>query len=517
MNRLDTFKRQLRWFIFASMAACTALVVCLVVVSQLVISSYSPQAYIAVGFIGLIIVWAFALVLTKFAAQPLSLIWQAVLHVGPDKNSAGLAAPDLDSNKIAPELVTSLVLQIYQLASSSPSKETKAVNPLGQIINSAMSTFPLPVFAVDKNQLIIYANEAAATYLGITTKELLKQSLYSVLDLAFSDDNTLDSWLQDCRANKATASRSWQRVRLKLSDQKTLKQFDMAASFSKGNPDGAETVVTIFDQTKRYGSEDQSLDFLALAVHELRTPLTALRGYIEVFEDELSGKLDPELTSFMRQMGVATGQLTAFINNVLNVARIQEGQLSLQLRPENWGLLIQEAVHNLALPARIHNKVINYSIDGNVPVVGVDKVSITEVINNLVDNAFKYSGNSHTITIHSSLGQDGMVETTVHDDGIGIPEAVMPTLFEKFQRNHRNQAKIGGTGLGLYLCAALVKAHGGNIWVKSKEGEGATIGFSLQPYSQLAASRQNGDNRDGQGDIIRNAHGWIKNHSLYRR
>jgi signal transduction histidine kinase len=110
-----------------------------------------------------------------------------------------------------------------------------------------------------------------------------------------------------------------------------------------------------------------------------------------------------------------------------------------------------------------------------------------------------------------------MVETTVHDDGVGIPETVMPTLFEKFQRNHRNQAKIGGTGLGLYLCAALVKAHGGNIWVKSKEGEGATIGFSLQPYSQLAASRQNGDNSDGQGDIIRNAHGWIKNHSLYRR
>ncbi|MEO8784846.1 MAG: ATP-binding protein [Candidatus Saccharimonadales bacterium] len=515
MNRLDAFKRQLRLFIFASMVACTALVVCLVVAGQLIIADGNPLVYVGIGLVSLAVVWAFAVVLTKFAAQPLSLVWQAVLHVVPEQNSSGLAAPALDDNKIAPELVTSLVLQIYQLASSSPSKETKKVNPLAQIVGAVMNSFPLPVFAIDKNQMVIYANEAAAAYLGLTAKELLKQSFYSILDLAFSDDNTLDSWLQDSRANKATASRSWQRVRLKLADQKTLKQFDMAASFSNQNPDGVETVVTIFDQTVRYGSEDQSLDFLALAVHELRTPLTALRGYVEVFEDELAGKLDPELTGFMQQMGVATKQLTAFINNVLNVARIQEGQLSLQLHSENWGLLVQEIVHNLALPAKIHNKVINYRIDGNVPLVGVDKVSITEVINNLVDNAFKYSGDSHTITIHSSLGQDGMVETTVHDDGVGIPEAVMPTLFEKFQRNHRNQAKIGGTGLGLYLCAALVKAHGGNIWVKSKEGEGATIGFSLQPYSQLAAGAKNGDNNEA--DIVRNAHGWIKNHSLYRR
>lgn len=89
----------------------------------------------------------------------------------------------------------------------------------------------------------------------------------------------------------------------------------------------------------------------------------------------------------------------------------------------------------------------------------------------------------------------------------------MPNLFSKFYRDHRNRAQIGGTGLGLYLCKAVVSAHGGNIWVSSKPGQGSTFGFTLIPYEQLADEIKNGDNKD----ITRGAHGWIKNHSLYRR
>jgi signal transduction histidine kinase len=89
----------------------------------------------------------------------------------------------------------------------------------------------------------------------------------------------------------------------------------------------------------------------------------------------------------------------------------------------------------------------------------------------------------------------------------------LPNLFTKFYRDHRNRAQIGGTGLGLYLSKAIIAAHGGSLWVRSKEGEGSTFGFSIMPYAQLAEEiKQSGD----QG-ITRGAHGWIKNHSLYRR
>ncbi len=145
--------------------------------------------------------------------------------------------------------------------------------------------------------------------------------------------------------------------------------------------------------------------------------------------------------------------------------------------------------------------------------MAVDKVSIYEVLNNLLDNAIKYSGAGQRIVVSSKLTQDGMVETTIQDFGMGIPESVMPNLFDKFYRSHRSRAQIGGTGLGLYLSKAIVAAHGGQIWVRSKEGEGSTFGFTLQPYSQLADAQKNSDNKE----IVRGAHGWIKNHSLYRR
>ncbi len=87
----------------------------------------------------------------------------------------------------------------------------------------------------------------------------------------------------------------------------------------------------------------------------------------------------------------------------------------------------------------------------------------------------------------------------------------MPHLFEKFYRSHRSRNQVGGTGLGLYLSKAIVDAHGGRLWVRSREGQGSTFGFTVQPYTNLADKQKNGD------DITRGAHGWIKNHSLYSR
>jgi signal transduction histidine kinase len=107
-----------------------------------------------------------------------------------------------------------------------------------------------------------------------------------------------------------------------------------------------------------------------------------------------------------------------------------------------------------------------------------------------------------------------MIETTVHDDGAGIAASAMPNLFSKFYRSHRSATSVGGTGLGLYLCKAIIDAHEGQIWVKSKEGEGSTFGFTLLPYSQLAEVQKKTDNETG---IIRHAHGWIKNHTLNRQ
>jgi len=331
--------------------------------------------------------------------------------------------------------------------------------------------------------------------------------------MLFPSEDTLDAWLEDKKSKNATASSSWERVKLNPADNRPLRIFDLAAYYNKDNPDKLETMLIMFDHTKTYSQDDQAISFIALSVHELRTPLTLLRGYIEAFEDEFVGKLTPDMNDFMFKMSATAQQLTAFVNNILNVARIDDDQLVLQLHEEQWGDIIKAAANSLALRAKVRGITIEYSVAPDLPTVGVDRVSVLEVINNLVDNAIKYSGDSKRILINTYLTNAGLVETTVQDFGVGIPQNVLPNLFTKFYRDHHNRAQIGGTGLGLYLSKAIVHAHGGNIWVKSNKGEGSTFGFTLVPFANLTDKMRDSVNQD----ITRGAHGWIKNHSLYRR
>ncbi|MEI6237642.1 MAG: ATP-binding protein, partial [Candidatus Saccharibacteria bacterium] len=196
---------------------------------------------------------------------------------------------------------------------------------------------------------------------------------------------------------------------------------------------------------------------------------------------------------------------------ILNVARIEENALVLKLQEEDWPTTLKAACKDMELRANVHNKRIIFDISNDLPTVATDKVSIYEVMSNLLDNAIKYTHTDGEILIKSYL-KDGMIETTVSDKGVGISNSIISHIFDKFYRAHNSKNSVGGTGLGLFLCRAIIGAHGGTIWVKSKEGEGSTFGFSLPIYASVAEQLQNEDN----DSIIRGAHGWIKNHSLYR-
>lgn len=446
-----------------------------------------------------------------YLSKPMRLVSQAVMHIAPD--SANIPAPDIKHNQLGAELVTNMVSHIYQLASVVSSVESLAgKQPHDLKADFVANSLPLPLLVLDKDQSILFANQAAAEYLKKTPPEIVGQNIYTVIDMSFSNSPTFDKWLNDARAHKAVATGSWERVKFAIPNENITRQFDLAAYYNQSNPEGFETMMVLFDHTSMYEQDDQGLGFVALAVHELRTPVTLLRGYIEAFEEELEGKLDPEMTDFMHKMKVSAQKLSTFVNNILNVARVESEQLTLKLHEEKWADTVAAAVSDMSLRARIAGIQITTEIPNNLPTVGVDRMSIYEVVNNLLDNAIKYSGNGKKIIVKSNVGQDGMVETTVQDFGVGIPTGVVPNLFGKFYRSHRSKTQIGGTGLGLYLSKAIVEAHGGHIWVRSKEGQGTIIGFTVVPYAQLADEQKTGDNKD----IVRGAHGWIKNHSLFR-
>ena len=509
MNNLERLIKQIRLYIFLAIVTISVFILSIYFVMLQLVHLSSPISLAIAMILGGGLAFWVASMLSTYINEPLKALWQAILHVSPDQSHA--PAPVLENIRFGRELVTSLSLQIYEMASRV--SLDKPDDTGSDVAKSVMANLPLPLFVIDKNQALIFTNETAQKYLSMTAEDVAGKNLYSVLDLSFQTEDTLDNWMKDKAANTVTASKSWDHVRLKLADDKAPLQFDMAAYHSNNNPSGAETILVLFDHTARYGQGDAAVGFVAMAVHELRTPLTLLRGYIEVFEEELEGKLDPELSGFLDKMQASAQQLSGFVNNILNVARVEDNQLTLQLVEEDWPAILKNVCEDMNLRAKVHGKEILYSAPEKLPTVGADRVSIYEVLANLLDNAIKYSGQSKTITVSTQLTKDGLVETTVEDKGVGIPESGVANLFEKFYRNHRTQTQVGGTGLGLYLSKAIIEAHGGNIWVRSKEGQGTTVGFTLQPYVMVAHKLKGKDNRD----IVRGAHGWIKNHSLYRR
>jgi signal transduction histidine kinase len=510
MDYLQKFVTQVRSRLFIALLINNAL---------LVLDWWIVHEVLGLNVIGLVISLAVVSILSmtllpwitsNLITEPTKLIWQVILHIAPD--AANVPAPDLKKPSMGHELVGYLAGHVYQLASVVDSLEkTTANKPLDLRNDFVANSMPLPLIILDKNQIILFANNAMGVYLERQPQELIGQNVYSVLDMSFNSTQTFDAWLQNAKTNEAVAAQSWERVRIDVGEYRTRRQFDLAAYYNKNNPQGFETMLVFFDHSKRYARDDQALSFVALTVHELRTPVTLLRGYIEALEEDLEGKMDGEMADFMRKMRVSAQSLSAFINNMLNVARVENNQLVLKLHEDEWPGIVQTAANDLSLRAKLQGVEIVTQIDANLPTVGVDRVGIYEVLVNLIDNAIKYSPSGQKVLIKASLTQDGMVETTVQDNGSGIPTSIMPNLFEKFYRSHRSRSQVGGTGLGLYLSKAIVDAHGGKIWVRSQEGQGSVFGFTVQPYANLAEEQKTGDNKD----ITRGAHGWIKNHSLY--
>lgn len=392
-----------------------------------------------------------------------------------------------------------------------------AMQQQGQVSNQELlyyrtlvNVISLPLIVLNTDEQITFANEAALKYLELPANDVIGQYFYDACNLSFVSETTLEAWLMSCREGAVVENEAWERVRLNLAENKR-KQFDLAAHYRKDDTTGIELALVFFDRTLHYERDDHDLSFVSLAVHELRTPLTIMRGYIEVFEDEISGSLNAEQTTFMHNMSASAQQLSAFVSNILNVARVEENALYLRLKEELWGDVLSQACKDMQLRAQVHDKNIVIEVENDMPTVAVDKVSIYEVMNNLIDNAIKYTHTTENIVI-KTYQKDGMVETTITDKGVGIPTSLIGHVFDKFYRAHSSKNSVGGTGLGLYLCKAIVDAHGGSIWVKSKEGEGSTFGFTLPIYASVADQIDNQDNKE----IIRGAHGWIKNHSLYR-
>jgi signal transduction histidine kinase len=510
MDKLKSLQRHTAAFTFLLYLMCAIFAVAVgIAIGSTVTPLAGALSAMAIVLLGGILL---SLSVASESIKPTEFLARAILHVSSENST--VAPPDLKSLPSGQEFFERLARIVYDNASGNKVATVDSENATatsGAMEKTLLWNSPLPIYALDKENKILFINNAGVEYGGLKDKECIGKPLYDVLSLSFAGENTLESWLAESHSERLTGSQTWDRVRLELDDN-TVKQCDMAASFSKDNSDGVETIIVLFDHTARYTQDDRGASFVAMAVHELRTPLTIMRGYIEVFEDEIADKLDPEQAEFMRTMGAQAQSLSSFVNNIQNFTRIEDNQLSVEMKEDDWAAILESTLKDLEMRARVRHKTLKLEIDGTLPPVAVDHTTIKEVIINIVENSIKYTHNDEPIIIRACVKEENWVETTIEDKGIGIPTGLVGHIFDKFYRSHRSSKAVGGTGLGLYLSKAIVVAHGGQIWVKSKEGEGTTFGFTVPTAASVASELHSTDN----AAIVRGAHGWIKNHSMYR-
>lgn len=226
--------------------------------------------------------------------------------------------------------------------------------------------------------------------------------------------------------------------------------------------------------------ENITSDFVSLASHQLRTPLSAVKWNTELLLAQRSGKLNAKQMKYLREIYRSNERAISLVNDLLDVSRIQEGQIHLDLRPTKIEDIVEEALDTLDGFIKAGKVSVNFEIiNGPLPKIETDQEKLKRVIINLLSNAIKYTPSGGKIRIALER-QDSHVKLSVADTGIGIPKAEQKKIFEKFFRGTK-VIKIApdGTGLGLFIAKSLVEAMGGKISFSSAENKGTTFYFTL--------------------------------------
>ncbi|PYJ61564.1 MAG: PAS domain-containing sensor histidine kinase [Verrucomicrobia bacterium] len=237
-------------------------------------------------------------------------------------------------------------------------------------------------------------------------------------------------------------------------------------------------ILVFHDLTRLKQLENTRQEFVANVSHELRTPLSMIKGYVETLIN--GAKDDPNVaTRFLQTIEKHAERLTYLIEDLLTISRLESGQIVLNIQKVELRSVAEDVMDDLQ--SRAGDKKVN--LENQVPddvVVRADADRVQQVIFNLVDNAIKYGRPEGCVWINARLADGQFAEVSVRDNGPGIPPDSIDRVFERFYRADKARSREqGGTGLGLSIVKHIIQSHGGEVWVESELGLGATFFFTL--------------------------------------
>jgi two-component system phosphate regulon sensor histidine kinase PhoR len=323
------------------------------------------------------------------------------------------------------------------------------------------------VIAVGENGEISLINTAARRIFNIEAEEIEGKSLITTLF-----NHRIDMYLQRAFDTKESIKRE---IKYKNPEQKIIQATFIPLLNDEKKINGGLIVLT--DITELRKLETVRNDFVANVSHELRTPLTSIVGYLDTLLE--SNVEDQELRNkFLKIIKDETDRLSNLINDLLNLSKIESQ--SIDLESDDFEEVLNKVINLLQKNARDKNIDFKVEIADELPAVYMVREQIKQVLINLIDNAIKYTPEGGEIKINVEEEGD-KVYFSVKDSGIGIPKADQERIFERFYRVDKARSRsLGGTGIGLSIVRNIIKQHGSNIQVKSREGVGSEFFFYLK-------------------------------------
>jgi PAS domain S-box-containing protein len=341
------------------------------------------------------------------------------------------------------------------------------------IIDSAQDAF----IAVDLNGRITDWNAAAVRMFGWQTNEAIGQPLVDLVvperfrtNLAnamhaFNETGKID--LLDRRLERVVVNRRGEEIPVEVT-------IGLA-----GSGDTYFFSAFLHDIAERKKVERMKNEFISTVSHELRTPMTSIRASLGMLADGFAGELPPDTRELIGIAHVSCERLVRLVNDVLDIEKIESGNMEFDMRPQVLRPLIEEAVDAVSASAGQMGVSIEVECDAGEVKVNADRDRMIQVLVNLLSNAIKFSPSGTAVMLRVEA-VEGTVRVSVTDRGPGVPAEFRDRIFQKFaQADSTDSRQKGGTGLGLSICKSIVEEHGGSIGFASETGQGATFTVEL--------------------------------------
>jgi PAS domain S-box-containing protein len=325
----------------------------------------------------------------------------------------------------------------------------------------------------DRRGKVILVNRAAELIMNMPARSLIGQDLRTLFELFAGAREEILKAMAMVLSNP--------KVDIPLDAAQTVLQIDNRVINARFAPvvtgqDVFLGIVTIFrDITKEVEADRAKSDFVSTVSHELRTPMTSIKGYTDLIFSGAVGEINENQKRFLNIIKKNTDRLTALINDLLDISRIESGKVRFEPEAVQLGETISGVIEALAAPAEKKDHQLTYRIEAGLPEIKGDPNRLTQVFTNLVGNAINYTPEGGKINV-DVYAVRGAVRADVQDNGIGIRPEDLSKVFERFYRvDHPVVQESGGTGLGLPLVKMFVEMHGGRVWAESEMGKGTTF------------------------------------------